>query len=50
MIKRETKGYFAITSLPLKKEGSVFLGADTGSLNGYVLLKEKSWQRNGNIS
>lgn len=50
MIKRENEGVFVIVSLPLKKKGSVFLGADTGSLNGNVLIEEKSLQHNGNIS
>lgn len=50
MIKRENEGVFAVLSLPLKKEDSVFIGADTGSLNGNVLLEEKSLQHNGNIS
>lgn len=50
MIKRENEGVFAVLALPLKKEDSVFIGADTGSLNGNVLLEEKSLQHNGNIS
>lgn len=40
--QRGNQEAFAIISLTLKKEGSVFLVADIGSLYGNVLLEEKS--------